>query len=266
MDIVTSSIKEDWPEIERLMDGCLRQFSGSPKLAFDCICAGLMRPEDSALSESIWELVKSEADNLVDEMGMGEHIAWGCSFHSLLGILVVLRLIDKSLARMNTGEEKKVIREYLGGLLRSDLREQVLQTLLEDNIDIARWAKNMEFLKGGGGYTQAMREFLGMEGVDPLVARISCAKIHLPLIFGGIESDWFIAGYPDVVNYFFPSADGLYVEPKAVERTEGELLYRKLMESQEWLHTDELNSVEFLLYLKRYYKDELKKRFSLATE
>jgi hypothetical protein len=189
---------------------------------------------------------------------------------------------------MNTEEKKKAIRKYLlswKSLFGSDPREQAL---LEDNIDIARWTKNMEYLK--------TKSYLTTEGVDPLVVRIGHFTAALPSMFWGGKNDWFIAGYPDVVNYFIPSADrvdkticGADLEsfmdemknfsPREqirryesickvkdpYEETEGELIYHKLIESQQYQHP-KWNPVQFLLYLKRFYKDELKKTFSLAAE
>lgn len=163
---------------------------------------------------------------------------------------------------MDTEEKKKVTRKYLRrkSLFGSDAREQAL---LEDNIDIARWAKNMEYLKAGQpSVIYFAKEEAAREEVDPLVVRISdAALLSLPLMLSGEEHHWFIAGYPDVVNYFMPPYSTFYSE-LTQEQKEGKSIYRKLIESL----TEEPNPTELLIYLKRYYKDELQRRFSLAVE
>jgi len=163
---------------------------------------------------------------------------------------------------MDTKEKKKVIRKYLGRkfLFGSDAREQAL---LEDNIDIGRWAKNMEYLKAG----QPSVIFFAIEEaardeVDPLVVRISdLAPLSLPLMFSGKEHHWFIAAYPDVVNYFMPPYDPAHPE-RTEEQKEGRAVYQKLLMSL----TEQPDPTEFLIRLKRFYKDELKKEFSLVAE
>lgn len=168
---------------------------------------------------------------------------------------------------MNTEEKKKVIRKYLRrkSLFGADAREQAL---LEDNIDIARWAKNMEFLKAKeASFTYFAKEEAAREEVDPLVVRIGdAALLSLPLMFRGEEHHWFIAGYPDVINYFMPPYHPAYYDPAHSELTEeqkeGKTIYRKLIESL----TEEPEPTEFLIYLKRFYKDKLKKSFSLAAD
>ena len=160
---------------------------------------------------------------------------------------------------MNTEEKKKIIRKYLGrSLFRSDPREKAL---LEDNIDIEQWAKNMEYLE--------TQDYFEREGVDPLVVRIDNAAAFLPSIFWGDRKkrNWFIAAYPDVINYFIPSADIDYSVPEDPnEETEGESIFHRLIESLPEQQVVKWDVTEFLLYLKRFYKDELKRRFSLAVE
>jgi hypothetical protein len=149
----------------------------------------------------------------------------------------------------------------------------------------------MEYLK--------TKSCLTTEGVDPLVVRIGDATAALPSIFWGGKNDWFVAGYPDVVNYFIPSAgpvdktisgadlesfinemknfspreqlrrlESISKVKDPYEETERESIFHRLMESlpEQQSVKFQRDPTEFLLYLKRFYKDELKKRFSLAAE
>ena len=121
----------------------------------------------------------------------------------------------------------------------------------------------MEYLKAGQpSVIYFAKEEAAREEVAPLVVRISdAALLSLPLMFSGEEHHWFIASYPDVVNYFMPPSSTLYGE-LTQEQKEGKLIYRKLIASL----TEQPDPTEFLIYLKRYYKDELQRRFSLAVE
>jgi len=121
----------------------------------------------------------------------------------------------------------------------------------------------MEYLKAGQpSVIYFAKEEAARDEVDSLVVRISdAALLSLPLMFSGEEHQWFIAGYPDVVNYFVPPYDPAHSE-LTEEQKEGKSIYRKLIESL----TEQPDPTEFLLYLKRFYKDELKKRFFLAAE
>lgn len=163
---------------------------------------------------------------------------------------------------MNTEEKEKVIRKYLRRKVPfgTNPREKAL---LEDNIDIGRWAKNIQYLE--------TQDYFKREGVDPLVVRIDEAAAFLPFILHGDRNkrNWFIAAYPDVINYFFPSADIDYSVPENLyEDTEEELIFQKLLESlpESQVVKFKHDPTEFLLYLKRFYKDKLKKSFSLAAK
>lgn len=163
---------------------------------------------------------------------------------------------------MNIEEKKKIIRRYLGRKFPfgTDPREEAL---LEDDIDIGRWAKNMEYLE--------TQDYFNREGVEPLVVRIDEAAAFLPFILHGDRKkrNWFIAAYPDVINYFFPSVDIDYSVPEnPYEDTEGESIFQKLMESlpEKQFVKFKRDPIEFLLYLKRFYKDKLKKGFSLTAK
>ena len=108
---------------------------------------------------------------------------------------------------MNIEEKKLIIRKYLRRKFTfgTDVRERAL---LEDNINISQWAKNMEYLK--------TQDYFKREGVTPLVIRIDEAGHCLPPILWGDrkKKNWFIAAYPDVINYFIPSADIDYSLPE----------------------------------------------------
>lgn len=163
---------------------------------------------------------------------------------------------------MNIEEKNHIIRKYLRRKypFGTDVRERAL---LEDNINISRWAKNMEYLE--------TRDYFKREGVTPLVVRIDEAAASLPPILHGDRKkrNWFIAAYPDVINYFIPSADIDFSLPEdPYEDTEGESIFHKSVESlpEQQIVKFQRDPTEFLLYLKRLYKDESKKRFSLALE
>lgn len=160
---------------------------------------------------------------------------------------------------MNIEQKKKLIRKYLRRKLPfgTDPREKAL---LEDNIDIGRWAKNMEYLE--------TQDYFKREGVDPLVVRIDEAAAFLPPLLHGDRKkrNWFIAAYPDVINYFIPSADIDYSVPEDPNaETEGEAIFHRLIESLPEQQVAKWDATRFLLYLKRFYKHQLKRRFSLGA-
>lgn len=151
--------------------------------------------------------------------------------------------------------KKEVITKYLGRLpFWFDLRKKAL---LEDNIDIDRWRTNMEYLQ--------TKDWDLREEVDPLVARIDDATPFLPpVLWERHDRNWFIAAYPDVIDYFYPNVyPDLPPDTRETKMTEAQSRRRKL---DEYLSSKKLNQTLCLLYMKRFYKDELKRRFSLATE
>jgi hypothetical protein len=115
------------------------------------------------------------------------------------------------------------------------------------------------------------QDYFKRDAVDPLVVRIDEAAAFLPLILLGDRKrrNWFIAAYPDVINYFFPSADIDYsVSENLHEDTEGELIFQKVLESlpESQVAKFKHDPTKFLLYLKRLYKDKRKKNFFLTVK
>lgn len=156
---------------------------------------------------------------------------------------------------MQNKERRKIITKYLGRLpFWFDLRKKAL---LEDNIDIERWRTNMEYLE--------TKDWSLREKVDRLVMNISHATPFLPPILReGQDRNWFIAAYPGVINYFYPSVN-LDLPRDTIIRKMEEVKsdYEKL---DQYLRSKKLNQTLCLLYMKRFYKNELKKKFSLAIE
>jgi hypothetical protein len=158
---------------------------------------------------------------------------------------------------MKEKEKKKTLRRYLGKLPSwFDLRKKAL---LEDKIDIDRWAINMEYLE--------TKDLSLRQKADHLVVQIDDGSPFLPpVLMEKQDRNWFIAAYPDVIDYFYPTvALGLGDRTDTARRkmAEVETDYQKL---KQYLSSKKLNQTLTLLHMKRFYKDELKKCLSLTTE
>lgn len=188
---------------------------------------------------------------------------------------------------MHTKQRKSILHKYLGFCpALFDLRKK---EILRDNINIEQWQINMNFLiykygtiassekttfdcfaetfKNTGNDEIKFRNYLEQE-VTPVLLNISDIDLDLPRILcRGKDRNWFLAGYPDVFEYF-------YVQPKflagefdtemrqAEDRVKTVAGDRERME--QYVALGKGNQAISLVRMKTFYKNEFKTNFLLC--
>lgn len=150
--------------------------------------------------------------------------------------------------------KKQIIKKYLGKTpFFLDLRKK---SLLKDNIDIEKWEKNMQFLVNSSNWDLR-------ETVHPFVNTIIEGDSFLPPVLWKKEDrNWFIAAYPDVIMYFYPTVDlELSEEENLQKRQECDPDFQKL---QVYLENYKLNQTLTLIYMKDFYKKTLNREFLMS--
>jgi len=188
---------------------------------------------------------------------------------------------------MNTKQKKSISHKYLGfcpALL--DVRKK---EILRDNINIEQWQANLNFLIYKYGST-ALNEKTTFdwfaeafedsssdctqwknyleENVTPVLTNISDVDLDLPgILCRGKDRNWFLAGYPDVFEYF-------HVKPKLpggkfdIEMRKAEASAKVVTEDREtmeqYVAMGKVNQAISLVRMKTFYKKKLKKRLLLC--
>ena len=187
---------------------------------------------------------------------------------------------------MDTKQREAVIRRYLGSSPSwLDLRKK---EILNDNINIKQWHINMNFLvdKYGSIDSSEIEAFeywtenfinnpeydnFGIEeyykkNVTPVL--LSIADSDLPRIFHRDQDrNWFLASYPDVFEYFYPQIDSLAEDFDAeYKRVEDHLKAVKVdyERMEQCLATGKGNQTTYLIRMKNFYRNDLKKKFLLC--
>ncbi len=149
---------------------------------------------------------------------------------------------------------KQILNKYLGKAFSwFDLRKKAI---LKDCINIDAWEKNIRFLENSSD------ENFRKEA-HPLVVKISQNRADMPLILQRDQDrNWFIAAYPDVIMYFYPSID-LELTNEEVSKKMKEITndYKKL---EKYLEQYILNQTNALLRMKKFYKEVLGREFLLS--
>jgi hypothetical protein len=188
---------------------------------------------------------------------------------------------------MNAKQRKSILHKYLGFCpALFDVRKK---EILKDNLDIGQWQINMNFLiykygtiassekttfdcfadtfKTADINEIAFRDYLE-EKVTPVLLNISEVDLDLPrLLCAGKDRNWFLAGYPDVFEYF-------YVQPKLPagefgrEIRQDEVHVRAVAADRERMEhyaaRGKGSQAIWLVRMKTFYKHELKKTFLLC--
>jgi len=153
-------------------------------------------------------------------------------------------------------EKKRILKGYLGNYPAwFDLRKK---EILKDNIDINQWEINMEYLEEGFSIISRGKD---SDKKTPLVEIISDGISFLwPVVHKKIDN-WFVAAYPDVIMYFYPSVN---------IKLGHEIINKKMMdvekdfqELKKYLTPKKLNHPLNLIYIKRFYKKMLNKKLLL---
>jgi hypothetical protein len=151
---------------------------------------------------------------------------------------------------------KQTIKKYLGkSSFFFDLRKKAI---LKDNINMNIWERNMEFLEN-------IDDWNLKEKAHPLILKIIEGDSFLPPVLQkNQDRNWFIAAYPDVIMYFYPSID-LQLTHEEVSKKMFEVNddFEKL---QNYLQQFILNQTLSLLHMKRFYKKILRKTFLLTLQ
>jgi hypothetical protein len=188
---------------------------------------------------------------------------------------------------MNMKQRKSVLHKYLGFCpALFDLRKK---EILRDNINIEQWQINMNFLiykygtiassekttfdcfaetfENTGNDEIKFRNYLEQK-VAPVLLNISDIDLDLPRILcRGKDRNWFLAGYPDVFEYF-------YVQPKLpagefdTEMRQAEDYVKAVAADRErmeqYVTIGKGNQAICLVRMKTFYKNELKRSFLLC--
>ena len=182
-------------------------------------------------------------------------------------------------------QKKSILKKYLGfSPAWFDLRKK---ELLNDNINIEQWQINMNFLIHNHGTIDSSEktafeywadtfdntgydeiEFEGYleEHVTPVLFNIS--DTDLPRILcRDQDRNWFLAGYPDVFEYFYPQANLLANDfdtelRRVKDHVKAVTAEHKRME--QYLTTGKGNQTIYLVRMKTFYKNELRKDLLLC--
>jgi hypothetical protein len=188
---------------------------------------------------------------------------------------------------MHTKQRKSILHKYLGFCpALFDVRKK---EILRDNINIEQWQINMNFLiykygtiassekttfdcfaetfENTGNDEIKFRNYLEQK-VAPVLLNISDIDLDLPRILcRGKDRNWFLAGYPDVFEYF-------YVQPKLpagefdTEMRQAEDYVKAVAADRErmeqFVTIGKGNQAICLVRMKTFYKNELKRSFLLC--
>ena len=165
-------------------------------------------------------------------------------------------------------------------ILGYPLLGEVQKNIVDDLIDVPKWKINVDYVQknvfrwdlliGAEDDNPETRHLA--QDVNPVFAKImhnmdsQLAGAYPEAIVSQILGDGnpeylcFLAAYPDVFDYFHP----IVVALKEDEIPEGIKDYTKVFRQFVEGGGDEINYLSFLIYLKNYYRDVLKKQFQLA--
>lgn len=183
-----------------------------------------------------------------------------------------------SLLKIKT-KDLEILEKYLGN---NDYRfDEKKLNLIQDQIDLFQWQVNMELILRGINPSWSAG-LLGDEDKNILEKATPDFKhvliglgsvIHFPIDLNKETQAWFIAAYPDVLNFFYPSPDyhkvPLEKELKRVEKQE-ELVdpiiddFQNTMEEKYKQKKQPPNIEAVYIDLKNYYKNELNRRLLLS--
>ncbi len=186
---------------------------------------------------------------------------------------------------MDTKQKKSIINKYLGSYpVWFDLRKK---EILNDNINIEQWQINMNYLIYKHSAIDSneitafeywaktfnhnrndkieFKEYLE-EHVTPVLLAI--AAFDLPRIFySDQDRNWFLAGYPDVFEYFYPQtntlAEDFDAECRRVE-DRNKAIKADYERMEQYLAMEKGNQTIYLVRMKNFYKTDLKKDFLLC--
>ncbi len=217
----------------------------------------------------------------------------------VVGILIVWIMIgfqtkfsqideaNKVIATLPTIDEDdiEILHQYLGQT--SYLLDKKKLSLIKDEINLEQWQKNMNLIFSDISprmfFLENSSVFLGekenqlLNNATPelkIVLKGLSSVINYPLSLKRDTHAWFIAAYPDVLNFFYPSPDygkkSFDEELKRVKKSNqvtDAIMddFLSNIEKKYEGHKIEPNIDDFLLELKEYYKNELNKQFLLSN-
>lgn len=169
-----------------------------------------------------------------------------------------------------------ILNKYLGSL--PPFLDKRKSHLINDDIDHLQWEVNTCYL-----LTCNHSSILNMldgnlleieKKTTPLVIKINdelvSPSICLPLSLRKNEHFWFIAAYPDVINYFYPIIDySARDENQAKQeyeklKKECEQDFQKIEQIATNDYGENINATDLFLLMKDFYKNNLKKKLLLC--
>jgi hypothetical protein len=181
---------------------------------------------------------------------------------------------------VNKSDTRRILKKYLG-LTPAwfDLRKK---EIIKDKINIDQWEVNMNYLienlsihKRESSIKRWIYEktrlpdteyvtftpdnFFEELGVTQTLINFNRSDpSNLPeILWSNQDRNWFISAYPDVVDYFYPqinfSTDRLEIEQDRIEEI------KRYIELK-----GKATQTTYLIIIKEFYRNELKKKFSLS--
>ena len=179
------------------------------------------------------------------------------------------------------------LKDLFKNILGYPLLGKVQKNIVDDLIDVPKWKTNVDYAQQDVHWWSALdqnsddpetrRLAISVDTVfAKIIDNISIRSVDYPsvVLSGRLDCLYFLAAYPDVFDYFYPSADchresitslGQITSQEQANK-DFDVVYRRFM-GQNNISEDDMddtNFVDLLLYLKNYYRDEMKKSFRLA--
>jgi hypothetical protein len=194
---------------------------------------------------------------------------------------------------MNKSDTRRILKNYLG-LIPAwyDLRKK---EIIKDKINIAQWEVNINYLIENLGSihkreVEASKRWIyektrlpdteyvtftpdnffeGLGVTQTLINFNRSDPSNLPeILWSNQDRNWFISAYPDVVDYFYPqinfSTDSLEMEQDRIseymrKHSEEYAQIKRYIELK-----GKITQTTYLIIIKDFYRNELKKKFSLS--
>jgi len=174
----------------------------------------------------------------------------------------------------------RILNKYLGNAPAwVDARKKAI---INDNINILQWERNMIYLIHTYDLkSNYLEENLNKESLTLLPSVVlDLNDLSLPPILQqNQDRNWFIAAYPDVVDYFFPQYNYRNI-PEVNEEHKGNLLRKEMDRVQKRIESTKndfdnmvkiiskknVSQTSTLIMIKDFYKEKINKKFILAKK
>jgi len=169
--------------------------------------------------------------------------------------------------------DKQILNKYLGkSYFKKDRRRQ---ELLNDFIDLRQWESNINFVTSGIDRNAVFideNEQAIINAASPIFGKIvehMKTPIDYPQALNFRDMFWYIAAYPDVIDFFYPVVENYPYDEKTIKnetrkinesrQTKNQLIRK--FEDQAFPNLKqniEPNPIEYFIVLKDFYKSKKK--------